>query len=275
MTVTTEGSSPGPHEELALPEGLFEKALAGPSDPRKNPALLELMRLMLPYAMTLIRAAFDETKPRRTRAPTTSQMRELASAQYVPLPDDDPGEEDPDVRAEIATRIAEAIDRATEAALVSAAGSFLGHWIKEFADARSLDELAVHLIRITYNRYQKRRRGDTRLGRQAQSGSGAHAEGSFLESRPDRREDPVSDAEFREFNQIQQRLADAVLEGFRARDRQIILLSKVGYQPEQVVGLINRLGKNRKPCTLSTVYHVMETFKAQLGRLEEEDRPGE
>jgi hypothetical protein len=273
MAATTEAARPRPEDWPKLPEGLFDNALDGPSDPRQNPALLELIGLMLPCAMRLIREAFDDTKPRRAKAPTTGQMRELRDAQRVPLPDDDPEEEDPEVRAEIARRTQEAIDSATEAALRSAVGSFLGHWTKEFADVRSLNELAQHLIRITYNRYQRRRRGDNRLGRQAQSGSGTHAERSFLDSRPDRHENPAIEAEFREFLEIQQQLADGVLEGFSARDRQLILLYVAGKEPEEILGLINRHGKERKPCTLNTVRHVIENFKAQLDRLEEEDEP--
>src|SRR5262249_47414819 len=151
---------------------------------RKNPELLQLIRQAVPYAMTLIRAALDETSPRRTKSPTTGQMCELVQAQYVPLPDDDPGEDDPEVLAEIARRTQEAIEHATEAALVSAAMSFHRHWSREFAEARTLDDLALNLIRIAYNRYQCRRRGDHRLARQAESGDGACGEGSFLDSRP-------------------------------------------------------------------------------------------
>ena len=120
---------------------------------------------MLPYAMKLISSALDEIMPRRQEAPTTGQMRELRSAQHVALPDED----DPQVRAEIARRTGDALDRATEAALMSAAESFLGHWIKEFADIRSVDELAIQLIRIAYNRHQRRRRSDARLGYQIES----------------------------------------------------------------------------------------------------------
>ena len=117
MAATTEAARPRPEEGPELPEGLFEDALDGPSDPRKNPALLELIGLMLPCAMRLIREAFDDTELRRAKAPTTGQMRELRDAQRVPLPDDDPEEEDPEVRAEIAGRTQEATDSATEAAL--------------------------------------------------------------------------------------------------------------------------------------------------------------
>jgi len=160
MTATTEAPPLTSGDAPKLPEGLFERALAGPSDPRQNPALLELVGHMLPYAMALIRAALDETGPRRMKAPTTRQMRELYQAQHVPLPDDDPGEEDPEVRAEIERRTQEAIARATEAALESAAESFHSHGLKEFAEVRSLHDLALNLIRITYNRYQNRRRRD-------------------------------------------------------------------------------------------------------------------
>jgi hypothetical protein len=200
-------------------------------------------------------------------------MRELRDAQHVPLPDDDPNEEDPEVRAEIARRTRETIDIATEAALRSAVGSFLGHWTKEFADVRSPDELAQHLIRITYNRYQRRRRDDARLDRQAESGSGSHGEGSFLESRADEHDNPAFEAEFRDFLEIQQRLTDGVLEGFSARDRQIVLLYVAGEEPKVIVEFINRFGRQRRPCTLSTVNHVIEIFKAQLGRLEDEGEP--
>lgn len=273
MTATTE--SPAPDDTPKLPEGLLEEALAGPSDPRKNLALLELIRLMLPYAMSLIRAALDDRTPRRTKAPTTGQMRELFQAQHVPQPDDDPGEEDLDARAEIARRTQEAIAHGTEAALASAAESFHDHGIKEFADARSLDELALHLIRIAYNRYQKRRRRDTRLGRQAASGTGAKSEGLFLESRADRRENPTVEAELDDFLVIQRRLTDGILEGFSVRDRRIVLLYEAAFEPEMIVTLINRLNRQRRPCTLNTVNHVLETFRAQLGRLAEAEEQDE
>ena len=276
MSTTTEGLPPDADGGPTLPEGLLERALAGPGDPRKNPALLELIQLMLPYAMDQIHAALDDANPRRKVAPTTGQMRELRNAQNVPLPDDHPGEEDPEVRAEIARRTQDAIDRATEAALASAAESFTGHWLKEFADVRSLNDLALHLIRIAYNRHQNRRRRETRLGRQARSGNGMQAEGTFLATRPDGREDPASEAELRDFLRIQQDLTDGVLEGFSPRDRQIILLHVAGYQPNEIVSLINRLGRLRKPCTLRTTEHVIEMFAAQLGRMEEEaDDPDE
>jgi hypothetical protein len=55
------------------------------------------------------------------------------------------------------------------------------------------------------------------------------------------------------------------------RDRQIILLHEAAYEPEAIVELMNRLNKRRKPCTLNTVNHVIETFRAQLGRLGEPD----
>jgi hypothetical protein len=271
MSTTTADLPSDPDESPKLPEGLFENALAGPSDPRKNPALLELIRHMLPYAMTLIHAALDETRPRRGKAPTTGQIRELVAAQHVPQPDDDPDEEDPEVRAEIARRTREAIDRATEAALVSAAESFHGHGLKEFADVRGLNELALHLIRITYNRYQRRRRDDARLGRQTQSGRGSDAEGSFLESRPARYENPASQAEFREFLEIQRCLTDGALEGFSARDRRIVLLGEAGFEPDEIVALLKRLNKKQRPCTLNTVNHVVEAFRAQVHRIEEEE----
>jgi hypothetical protein len=271
MSTTTEDPSSDVGGEPKLPEGLFEKALAGPSDPRANPALLELIQHMIPRALMLIRAAFDETKPRRAKAPTTGQMRELLNSQHVPLPDDDPNEGDPDVRAEIAKRSHEAVDHATAAALASAAESFIGHWFEEFVEVRSLHDLALHLIRITYNRHQKRRRGDTRLERQAQSGNGAHAEGSFLVSQPDGREDPASEAELRDFLEIRRCLDDGVLEGFSVRDRQIIYLHVTGHGREEIVMLVNRHGNPRGRCTLNTVNHVIETFQAQLKRLEDED----
>ena len=271
MSTTTEDPPSDLDGEPKLPDGLFETALAGPGDPRANPALLELIQHMIPHALMLIRAALDETKPRRTRAPTTRQMRELHNAQHVPLPDDDRNQGDPDVRAEIAKRSREAIDHATEAALASAAESFVGHWFEEFSEVRSLHDLALHLIRITYNRHQKRRRRDTRLGRQAQSGNGAHAEGSFLVSRPDGRANPASEAEFRDFLEIRRCLDDGLLEGFSVRDRQIIYLHVTGHGREEIVTLVNRHGNPRRPCTLNTVNHVIETFQAQLKRLEDED----
>ncbi len=264
-------------DKLKIPEGMFEEALSGPGDPRKNRALLELIQCVLPYAMNLIRGALEEGNSRRTKAPTTSQMRELVQAQHVPQPDDDPGEEDPDVRAEIESRARDAIDRATEAALFSAAESFHGHGIREFSGVRSLHELALHLIRITYNRYQKRRREAARLGRQAASGRGAQGEGSFLESRPDEQEDPAAETELEDFLEIQRGLTDGVLEGFSVRDRRIVLLYEAGFEPEHIVTLMNRLNKGRRPCTLNTVNHVIETFKAQISRLEvqvEDERSG-
>jgi hypothetical protein len=271
MIMTTKDPALDADEVPTLPDGLLEQALAGPSDPRRNEALLALFQRMLPYAIMLIRAAFDDTKPRRKTAPTTSQIRELVSAQHVPLPDDDPGEEDPAVRAEITKRTQESIIRATEAALASAVESFHTHGKKEFASAHSLEELAVNLVRITYNRYQSRRRDDTRLARQTKSGSGANAEGSFPESWPDKRANPAAEAELRDFLEIQRRLVDGALEGFSTRDRQIILLYEAGYEPDAILDLINRLGHKRKPCTLNTVHHVIDTFKVQLARLEEGD----
>ena len=35
--------------------------------------------------------------------------------------------------------------------------------------------------------------------------------------------------------------------------------------------LINRLGRQRRPCSLCTVDHVIEMFSTQLGRMQEED----
>jgi hypothetical protein len=271
MRTMTERPRHDPGDAPKLPEGLLEKALTGPGVPHKNPALLELIQYMLPHAMTLIRAAFDDANPRRDRAPTTGQMRELRNAQHVPLPDDDPDQQDPDVRAQIARRTQEAIDRATEAALRSALGSFLDHWINEFADVRSLDELAVQLIRITYNRHQRRRRGDARLGLQAGSGRGADAEKSFLDSQPDGQINPAAAAELRDFLELRRCLDDGILGGFSVRDRQIIYLHVTGHGQEEIVALVNRYGHRRGPCTLNTVNHVIETFQAQLSRLEDED----
>jgi hypothetical protein len=48
MNATTEALPPDPFDEPKLPEGLLQTALAGPGDPRKNAALLELIRRMLP-----------------------------------------------------------------------------------------------------------------------------------------------------------------------------------------------------------------------------------
>jgi hypothetical protein len=272
---STNGTYPPDGDDIPkLPEGILEKALAGSSDPRKNSELLELIQCVLPYAIKLIRESFDVTKPRREKAPTTRQMRELREAQHVSLLNGHPDDADPEVRAEIAGRAREAIDQAIEAALRSAAGSFLGHWIKEFSEVRGAHDLALHLIRITYNRYQRRRRDDARLGRQVKSGVGALREGSFLESRAVEHSNPASEAEFRDFLEIHRRLTDGVLEGFSTRDRQIILLYVTGYEPKEIVVLINRLGRKGSPCTLSTVHHVIKMFKAQLGRLEDEDEPG-
>jgi hypothetical protein len=272
---STNGTYPPDGDDMPkLPEGILEQALSGLSDPRKNPALLELIHSVLPYAMQLIRESFDDTKPRREKAPTTRQMRELRDAQQVPVIGDRSDDADPDVRAEIAEGGRESIDHAIEAALRSAAGSFLGHWIKEFADVRSAHDLALHLIRITYNRYQRRRRDDARLGRQITSGAGTSGERSFLENWPDGHSNPASDAEFRDFLEIQHRLTDGILEGFSTRDSQIILLYVAGYEPKEIVGLINRLGRKGLSCTLSTAFHVIKMFKAQLGRLEDEDELG-
>jgi hypothetical protein len=270
MSTTTEDLSSAQDSEPKLPDGILEKALAGPSDPRANPALLELIRQMIPYALRLIAAAFDETQPRRAKAPTTGQMRELRNAQNVPLPDDDPNEGDPEAHAAIAKRHREAIEHATAAALESAAESFSGHWFQEFPEVRSLPDLALNLIRIAYNRNQNRRRRNTRLGCQAQSGHGAPADGSFLESRPDRHADPAADVELRDFLDLKRCLDDGVLEGFSGRDRQIIYLHVTGHGRDEVVTLVNRHGKARSVCTLNTVNHVIATFQTQLQRLEAE-----
>jgi hypothetical protein len=252
---STDGIYPRDGDDIPkLPEGILEKTLSGSSDPRKNSELLELIQCMMPQAIKLIRESFDDAKPRREKAPTTRQMRELRDAQHVSLLEDHPDDADPEVQAEIARVTRDAIDQAVEAALRSAAGSFFGHWIKDFAEVRSAHDLALHLIRITYNRYQRRRRDDARLGRQVRSGVGALGEASFLESRPDEHNNPASEAEFRDFLEIQHRLTDGVLEGFSARDRQIILLYVTGYEPKETVVLINRLGRKGSPCTLSTVY---------------------
>lgn len=257
-----------------LPKGLIERALAGPNDPRTNPALLELVQHMLPYAMAMIHGAFDDTKPRRNRAPTTGQMRELENAQHVPLPDDDPDPTDPDAVAETARRSREARDRATEAALRSAVESFVGHWAREFAEIRSLDELAVQLVRITYNRYQRRRRRDAQLGLQARSGRGIDARDSFLDSRPDGQSHPAQDAELRDFLEIRKSLDDGVLEGFSRRDRQIIYLHVTGHGDEEIVALVNRHGRSPGTCTLNTVRHVIDMFQNQVRRLDDERDEG-
>ncbi len=270
MSTRAEETPPVGEDVPSLPEGVFEAALDGPGDPRQNPALLQLVRHLVPYAMASIRESLDGSGPRRTRAPTTGQMRELVQAQYIPLPDDDPGEDDPDVRAEIGRRTQQAIERATEAALLSAAQSFHGHWSREFAEVRTLDDLALNLIRIAYNRYQSRRRDDRRLARQAGSGDGARAEGSFLDSRPDTRGNPASEAGFREFLRIQRQLTDGVLEGFSARDRRIILLDQAGFEAGEIVSWINRYHRRGRPCTRNTVNHVIAIFKAQVSRLEGE-----
>ena len=94
MSTFTVGSPPDRDGAPILLDGVFEEAFDGPGDPRKNPALLHLIRQMVPYAMTVIRAALDETNPHRGKAPTTGQMRELVQAQRVHLPDDDPDEDD-------------------------------------------------------------------------------------------------------------------------------------------------------------------------------------
>ena len=47
-----------------------------------------------------------------------------------------------------------------------------------------------------------------------------------------------------------------------------------GYEPKEIVALIKRLGRKGSPCTLSTVLHVITMFKAQIGRLEDDDEPG-
>jgi hypothetical protein len=274
MTAANGIYTPDCDDVPKLPEGILAKALSGSNDPRRNPELLELIQCVLPYAMRLIRESLDDTKPQRQKAPTTRQMRELRDAQDAWLPEDHSDESDAEVRAEIASRAREPIDQAIEAALRSAAGSFLGHWIKEFAELRSTHDLALHLIRITYNRYQRRRRDDDRLGRQVKSGAGADGDRSFLESRPDMHSNPASEAEFRDFLEIQRRLTDGVIEGFSTRDRQIILLYVAGYEPKEIVVLINRLGRKGSPCLLSTVDHVIKMFKAQIGRLEDEDEPG-
>jgi hypothetical protein len=273
MEKSTDGSS-APAHEVSLPDGLLEEAFSGPSDPRANRALLELIQRVLPYAMALIHEALEPGRAARTKAPTTGQMRELAQAQHVPQPDDDPLEEDPEVRAEIQQRTREAIARATEAALVSAAESFHAHGLREFQGSRSLHELALHLIRIAYNRHQTRRREAARMGRQAASGRGGQADGSFLESRTDEQGSPADEAELRDFLDTQHWLTEGALEGFSVRDRRIIFLSKAGFEPEHIVALMNRLNKRGRPCTLNTVNHVIETFKGQLGRLEVQDGAG-
>src|ERR1700722_14326497 len=102
MTSTNGTYAPDGDDVPKLPEGILEKALSGSSDPRKNAELLELIQCVLPYAIKLIRESFDDTKPRREKAPTTRQMRELREAQHVSLLNGHPDDADPEVRAEIA-----------------------------------------------------------------------------------------------------------------------------------------------------------------------------
>ena len=69
---TPAAASPTDRDDApSLPEGVFEEALDGPADPRRNSAMLQLVRHVVPYAMSLIRAALDESGLRRTTAPTT------------------------------------------------------------------------------------------------------------------------------------------------------------------------------------------------------------
>lgn len=86
---------------------------------------------------------------------------------------------------------------------------------------------------------------------------------------------PAAEAELRDFLEIRRCLDDGMLEGFSLRDRQIIYLHVTAHGREEIVTLVNRYGHGRGPCTLNTVNHVIETFQAQLRRLEDEDERDE
>ena len=60
---------------------------------------------------------------------------------------------------------------AAEAALWSAWSSFQKHWDQgEFENFRALDELAGHLIRLAYNRWQRERRRQRKMDRAVEEG---------------------------------------------------------------------------------------------------------
>lgn len=98
--------------------------------------------------------------------------------------------------------------------------------------------------------------------------------GCFLASRPDEREDPASDAGFRESPRIQRRRTDGISEGFSACDRRILLLNVASYEPKEIVDLLDRLGRRRERRTPRAAGHVIGMFPAQIGRMQpEEDDP--
>ena len=242
MTCATGPSAPTA-KSRSYPRASRE-ALSGIERSPQEPGVARAHQCMLPYAMRLIRESLDDTKPRRTRRRRPARCASWRNAQHVPLPDDDPMKQTPKSapRSPGGPRTPSIKPSRRPCGAPRVRSSATG--ARSSPTSAALDDLALHLIRITYNRYQQRRRDDrparppdeerqTALPGKGRSWTAGRTGTAIPPLRPN---SAIS-------CEIQHRLTDGVLEGFSGRDRQIILLYVAGYEPEEIVALIDRLGR--------------------------------
>jgi DNA-directed RNA polymerase specialized sigma24 family protein len=146
-------------------------------------------------------------------------------------------------------------DLATQGALWSAWPSFQKHFLlREFADAQTAEELAVHLIRIACNRCQRQHRDDERLRRQAERGAARSPEDSpgLLADAPGRGPTPAEEVLYRDLDAYYRQVVDKVVGALSDRDRTIVRLTLAGRGQEEAAREVG--------CHQTTVCRVVQRF---------------
>jgi RNA polymerase sigma factor (sigma-70 family) len=195
----------------------------------------EVWKTLFPTAIDLLRKVLRE--PESTR----SGLRWMAPALYDAYPTGSSGEELREVQGAVASAVSEFLRWQRQTGLTEEPGE---------------DELAFHLIRITYNRWKRRSRSDRKLRRATEVGqSPLDEEGRTLLS-------ALADKNSAGRQEIVQQIRDVIdqiLEDLSDRDRAIVqrYLEK---EPQQSIA--GRLG-----CHRATVTRVINRFRDRVRKL--------
>ena len=214
------------HHGKDLPKGRIEEA---------GDILPELWHVLLPTVVKLLRDSLN--KPVRT----TKRLHEMATQLLNAYPN--------------GTRSDEFLE--VQGAIGSAASEFI-QWCHrtDLTEFPSEEELAFQLIRITYNRWQRRNRQDKRLRRAAEIGEQSFVEAgtSLLASVAEKKIEKSA-----EFAQQIEEVSNEIVGGLNERDQAIISRYLQGLPQTEIA-------RNLK-CNRAVTARVISSFRDRVARM--------
>jgi DNA-directed RNA polymerase specialized sigma24 family protein len=195
----------------------------------------ELWQTLFPTAIDLLYKALREHQA------SHPNLRWIAPALHRAYPDGTPSDELREVKGAVASAMTEFLRWQQQNALTQHPGE---------------DELAYHLIRITYNRWKRRNRGDRKMRRATEVGQSSFEQDgrTLLSALPDKKS-----LSRQEFVQHCREVIVLILGDLNPRDLEIVQL----YLAKETQGVI----AERANCHRATVARVINRFRDRFKKI--------